>query len=194
MFLTRPSQLGSFLRACCCAALLCAVTLCTVAASAATLVQLSMSQMARQSTAIVRASVVSSSASFTGSTIYTHYKLNVTETWKGKAPAEFVVPGGIANGYRQSFPGAPSLQPGVEYVLFLWTSKAGITHIVGLTQGLFNLSTPTGGSLQATRQPAGETMLDSAGRQVQDLGLQMGLADLKAAVAQALGSAAGSLQ
>ena len=189
MPLSRPAKLGSFLRA-----WLCALALGAVAAPAATLVQLSLNQMAQQSTAVVRASVVSSSASFTGSTIYTHYKLKVTETWKGTAPAEVVVPGGVANGYRQSFPGAPLLQPGTEYVLFLWTSKAGITHVMGLTQGLFNLAAPSGGALQATRVLAGETMLDAAGRQVQDHGLQMGLAELKAAVAQALGAAAGSLQ
>ena len=164
---------------------------------AATLVQLSMNEMAQQATAIVRARVVSSSASFTGSTIYTHYKLQVTETWKaaqGAAPAEIMVPGGVANGYRQSFPGAPLLHAGSEYVLFLWTSQAGITHIIGLTQGLFNVATQTNGSVQATRQPSGETMLDASGWQVEDRGLQMGLADLKAGVAQALSAAAGAVQ
>jgi hypothetical protein len=165
-------------------------------APAATLQQLSMDDMARESTAIVRARVVGSSASFTGSTIYTHYKLLVSETWKGTAPAELMIPGGIAGGYRQSFPGAPQLQPGVtEYVLFLWTSRAGITHIIGLTQGLFGLSPQSDGSMLASRRESGETMLDASGRQVQDRGVQLGLNDLKAQVAQSLGTtAAGALK
>src|SRR5579863_4984311 len=97
-------------------------------ARTATLQQLSLNDMVLQSTAIVRARVVSSSASFTGSTIYTHYKLQASETWKGTAPAEVMVPGGVTGRYRQSFPGTPQLQSGTEYVLFLWTSKAGITY------------------------------------------------------------------
>ena len=153
-------------------------------APAATLQQLSLSDMALQSTAIVRARVVSSSASFTGSTIYTHYKLQVSETWKGTAPAEVMIPGGVAGGYRQSFPGAPQLQSGADYVLFLWTSKAGITHIIGLTQGLFSLAPQADGSATANRGASGETMLDAKGVQVEDRGMSLGLAALKAQVAQ----------
>ena len=161
-------------------------------AAAATMQQLSLSDMALQSTAIVRARVVSSSASFTGSTIYTHYKLQVSETWKGTTPVEVMVPGGVAGGYRQSFPGAPQLQFGTDYVLFLWTSKAGITHIIGLTQGLFNIATQADGSSLASRGASGETMLDAKGKQVEDRSVQVGLTALRAQVAQYLGNTAGA--
>jgi hypothetical protein len=161
-----------------------AVTLALCAgASAATLQQLSLDQMTQASTAIVRARVTSATASFTGSTIYTHYKLQVTESWKGFMPTEVAVPGGVAGGFRQSFPGMPSLTVGTEYVMFLWTSgSTGITHLVGLSQGLFNLSSQPDGSTLATRPLIGEMMLDAAGHKVADQAVQMGLTTLKAQV------------
>lgn len=162
-----------------------------MAASAATLQQLSMSQLTQNATAIVRARVTASSASFTGSTIYTHYKLQVSETWKGQPAAEVLLPGGVAGGYRQSFPGVPSLSVGSEYVLYLWKSpKTGITHLVGLSQGIFNVTQQPDGTLQASRSRIGETMLDGNGRQVVDHAIQMKLADMKSQVTAAVPGAA----
>src|SRR5581483_6566895 len=96
------------------------VLLSVFAASAATIQQLSMDQLAQAATAVVRARVVSSAASFTGTTIYTHYKLQIEETWKGFPTSDVMLPGGASNGVRQSFPGVPQLAVGGEYVLFLW--------------------------------------------------------------------------
>ena len=150
---------------------------------AATLQQLSLDQMAQSATAIVRARVTGSSASFTGSTIYTHYKLRISETWKGAPAAEVMLPGGVAGGYRQSFPGVPALQTGAEYVLFLWKSpKTGITHLVGLNQGILNVTQHTDGSLEVGRPVIGETMLDAAGNQVKDQAIRLRLSDLKTRV------------
>jgi hypothetical protein len=162
------------------------------AAPAATLQQLSTDQLTQSSTAVVRACVTDSSASFTGSTIYTHYKLQVTELWKGFPPTELMLPGGIAadgagNRYRQSFPGVPQLQVGVEYVMFLWTSSStGITHLTGLTQGLFNLGQLPDGTTMAIRPIIGEMMLNAAGRKVADQAVAMKLSDLKTRVTQAI--------
>jgi hypothetical protein len=153
-------------------------------ASAATLQQLSLDRITQSATAIVRARVTGSSASFTGSTIYTHYKLQTSETWKGFAAPEVMLPGGIAGGYRQSFPGVPVLQTGSEYVLFLWTSSTGITHLVGLSQGIFNVDRRADGSIQVGRPEIGETMLDASGRKVKDQAVQMQLADMKTQVSR----------
>lgn len=153
------------------------------AATAATLQQLTLDQIVQSATAIVRARVTSSSASFTGSTIYTHYKLQISETWKGTPGAEVLLPGGVAGGYRQSFPGVPALQTGSEYVLYLWTSpKTGITQIVGLSQGIFNVTKLTDGSLQVGRSKIGETMLDATGHPVRDQAVQMQLSAMKSRV------------
>ena len=83
-----------------------------LSASAVTLQQLSTDEMTQNATAIVRARVTGTSASLTGSTIYTHYKLQVSETWKGAATSDVVLPGGVASGYRQTFPGVPQLKTG----------------------------------------------------------------------------------
>jgi hypothetical protein len=157
------------------------------AAQAATLQQLSVDQMSQAATSIVRARVTAATASLTGSTIYTHYQLHVTETWKGFTPVEVDIPGGVAQGLKQSFPGMPELTVGTEYLMFLWTSSStGITHLVGLSQGLFNLSPQTDGSTLATRPLIGEMILDASGHKVVDRGLQMSVAGLKSQVSRGL--------
>jgi hypothetical protein len=161
-------------------------------AAPATLVQLSMDQMTQSATAIVRATVASSYAGYSGTTIYTHYKLQVSETWKGNPPAEVMLPGGAANGRRQSFPGVPELQPGTEYVMFLWVAPStGITHLLGLTQGLFNVAIRPDGSVLATRPQIGELILDANGRKVADHGVSMQFSDMKAQVRAMAAKAAG---
>src|SRR3974390_1382558 len=104
-----------------------------LAASAASLERLSMDDMVQKSTDIVRVRVVNSSASFRGRTIYTHYTVQIEERWKGNATSQMdaAVPGGTVLNVRQTFPGAPGLNHGSEYVLFLWTSRSGLTQIIG---------------------------------------------------------------
>jgi hypothetical protein len=161
----------------------------SVAAHAATLQQLSMDQLSRNATAIVRATVTGSYTSVTNSTVYTHYKLQVAETWKGIPAGEVLLPGGVANGIRQSFPGVPELSVGSEYVLFLWKSPStGITHALGLTQGLYNVSRDGEGSTLAWRAKIGEMMLDSNGQKVADQAITVKLTDLKVQVRSVVGA------
>ena len=54
----------------------------------ATLERLSLDDMITRSTTIVRGKVTASWAAFTGSVIYTHYQIQVSEQFKGAA-AEF---------------------------------------------------------------------------------------------------------
>jgi hypothetical protein len=158
--------------------------------SAATLVQLSLSDMIGQSTAIEHAKVVTSWAAFSGPVIYTHYQLQVSERWKGPAITEIVVYGGAANGVRQAYAGTPQLNPGDDYVFFLWTSKAGMTHVIGLTQGLFTVARDGSADPGLTRAASSEHMLDAkTGRQVHDQTLAMRLSDLRARVTSELGGA-----
>jgi len=155
-------------------------------APAATLRQLTMGQLTQSATAVVRARVTGSFATLTGRTIYTHYKLQVSETWKGGSAPEVLLPGGVAGGYRQSFPGVPSLAVGNEYVLYLWTSpRTGLTQIVGLSQGIFSVTPQSDGTIQVMRPRIGETMLDAAGHPVIDHAIRMKLADLKSQVVAA---------
>src|SRR5579862_4041182 len=79
------------------------VTLGLAALPGATLERLSLQDMITQSTAIVRAKISGSYTAFSGAVIYTHYQIQVSETLKGKATVEFIVPGGVANNIRQTF-------------------------------------------------------------------------------------------
>lgn len=138
--------------------------------------------MIEKSTAIVRGRVTARHAALSGGTVYTNYRVEVSERWKGPAAStvEFRVPGGRANGVRQICPGAPDLLTGKEYVLFLWTSRAGATYIIGFTQGLFEI--PTEGI--AVRPASGETVLEAGtGRPVRSERIEMRLRDLSAHIA-----------
>jgi len=159
---------------------------------AATLEQLSFDEMVEKSTAIVRGRVVGSYTTSKGSLIYTHYRVLVSERWKGPAAAEadLVVPGGALGNMRQSFPGAPKLAQGSDYVLFLWKPKSGLTHIIGLTQGLFDVKTDAKGATVASRGASGETMLERAtGKPVTEETLSLSMADMNTRISRAMSGA-----
>lgn len=152
-----------------------------VGLQASTLLQLSLNDMIQQSTAIVRGKVQPSYTALRGSVIYTHYQVQVTETLKGAPAAQLdvAVLGGISNGMRQNFAGAPTLASGQDYVLFLWTSKTGLTQVIGLSQGLFGVITNSSGQLTVVRAASTEMMLNSAGQPVADSDIQMSLNSLR---------------
>ncbi len=139
-------------------------------AQAVTLVRLSTDDLAQKSTAVVYAKVLDSYGVQQGSLIYTHYHVQVVETWKaGPVPVtEIMLPGGVASGKRQSFAGVPALIPGKSYLMFLWAGKNGSPQLTGLTQGLFDVAPDATGSLIASRPISNEQMLDETGRAVQD--------------------------
>lgn len=150
--------------------------------SAATLERLSLDDMITQSTSIVRGKVVSEACILHGPLIYTHYKIQVTERYKGTGAAteEFIVPGGKFNGSTQDVAGAPDFSNGQEYVLFLWKGPSGNTQVIGLTQGVFTLPASAGADPTATRKPSTELMLDRAtGQAVKDEKLSLRLSELK---------------
>jgi hypothetical protein len=151
----------------------------------ATLERLSFDDLAGKSTAIVRGKVTSSWPAMTGGIIYTHYKIQVAETFKGPAQnsVEIMVPGGILNGLRQTFAGSPTLNIGDDFVFFLWTNKTGITWITGLTQGLFQLAPDGTSDPAANRAASRELLLDPAsGKQVKDTAINMRLSDLRSRI------------
>jgi len=163
------------------------------ALSAATLEQLSLDDLTQKSTDIVRATVVGTYADLRGSSIYTHWKIQVTDRWKGSSGSalEVLVPGGDANGLHQDIPGAPKLTQGKEYLLFLWTSKSGATHFTGWGQGVFSLTQNTASDWIASRAALGETMLDhTTWLPVQDQGVQMRYTDMATQVSATLAKGA----
>jgi hypothetical protein len=166
------------------AALFCAAA---VSMSAATLEKLSLEDMARKSTAVVRARVSACQGEAQGSVILTRCRVQVSEVWKGAlADSTFYVPGGRANGLVQTFNGAPRVTEGQEYVLFLWAGRSGKPQIIGLSQGAFDLSTDAKGVVRARRSASTESMLDSSGVPVNDSAVEMSVAELKSRVQKAL--------
>jgi len=136
------------------------MAVCLAPVRSATLELLSLNDLISKSTTIVQAQVTASSASYTGTVIYTHYKVSVLAQWKGptQSAVDVMVPGGTASGMRQTVPGVPQLVTGRQYVLFLWTSSQGRTYTMGFTQGVFNLQSAAG-NMTAVQMPTTETVL-----------------------------------
>jgi len=153
------------------------------AAHATTLQQLGLDDMIQKSTAIVRGRVQSSGGVIHGSSIYTRYTVQIVEQWKGvpTAQIDFLVPGGTANGLQQSIAGAPTFTNGQEYVLYLWTSRSGLTQVIGLSQGVF-----VSANGMVSRPTITEHMLDAAGAEASDSGMQMTLQAMRTRIATAL--------
>lgn len=159
----------------------------------ATLERLSLDDMIAKSTAIVRGKVTGSHAAFAGDVIYTHYQVQVLERWKGseQASVEFVVPGGTVGRVRQASEGVPQIGAGKEYVLFLWTSRAGLTYIIGFSQGLFSLPANAGAESLAVREATADTVLErGTGRMLRGERIQMRVRDLRTKVSQSLSQGA----
>ncbi len=171
------------------------VLACLGSLTAATLERISLDDMIVKSTAIVRGRVSGSSAAFHGSMVYTHLKIQVLERWKGAPTSvqDIIIPGGKVNNFRQSFSGAPSLTEGTEYVLFLWTGKNGLTHIIGLSQGVFDLKQALSGVKMATRASTSELMLaPGTGQVVKDEAVEITLEELGRRIVTVLAAKGGS--
>jgi hypothetical protein len=156
------------------------VAACCAPLPGSTLLKLSLDDMIQKSTAIVHGTVQPSYSAFRGAMIYSHYQVQVTNTYKG-APArtwDVAVPGGAVNGVQQYFAGAPALTAGQDYLLFLWTSKTGLTQVIGLSQGLFTVSSNSLGQVTVSRGATSETMLNASGQIMTDSSIQMPLGQM----------------
>lgn len=165
------------------------VAACLAHLPGSTLQQLSLDDMIGQSTAIVYGTVRPTYSAFRGAMIYTHYQVQVANTYKGMQLKswDLAVPGGEVNGVRQPFAGVPTLNAGQSYLLFLWTSKTGLTQVIGLSQGLFNVSTNASGQLVVSRGATSETMLNTAGQTVTDTNITMTLPQMRTRIQAVLG-------
>lgn len=149
-------------------------------AGAATLEKLSEEDLIRKSTEIVEGRVISTGALQRGPVVYTTYRIQVKETLKGAAAGtvDVAVMGGRFGNVVQNFSGSPVLTEGQEYLLFLWTSRSGLTQVIGLSQGLFQMKQSTGGEPMIYRAASTETMLDGEGKPVVDTPVTMRYRDM----------------
>jgi hypothetical protein len=158
----------------------------------ATLEKLSVDQMAQQSSLIVRGKITGCAGEARGSVIYTRCFITVNETWKGtpKSQVDFIVPGGRVRSLSQTFTGTPKFNANEQYVLFLWIGKSGVPQIIGLSQGVFDVSVKPSGETTVRREATSEVMLDSKGNQVKDEALNLSMTQLRSQVKNALAGGA----
>jgi hypothetical protein len=168
--------------------------LAVVPLGATTLIQLSLNDLITLSTGIVRAKVTGVQTDYRGSDIFTYYQLLVSEDWRASqltptAPTQIqvAVPGGVARGVRQTVAGAPPMAVGQEYVVFLWTSRSGLTQVIGLSQGLFQVQADANGNPILVRPASGEAVVDKNGNPVTAQAMTIGLAALRAQTRGTLG-------
>jgi hypothetical protein len=159
-------------------------------AQATTLQKLSIDEMIQKSATILRVKITASSGVLHGRDIYTHYGLQVLENLKSAITptSEVAVPGGAVRGMRQVVPGAPALTVGAEYVVFLWTSRSGVTQVIGLSQGLFSVERNASNDPVLVRPAVTDLMLDKSGRVINDQGVTMSLSGLRSQIQQVLGA------
>ena len=169
------------------------VAACCIPLPGSTLLKLSLDDMILKSTAIVHGTVQPTSVALRGAMIYSHYQVQVTNTYKGASvpSLDVAVPGGVVNGVQQAFAGAPMLTAGQDYLLFLWTSKTGLTQVIGLSQGLFYVSRNSSGQAIVSRSATSETMLNSSGQVIADSNLQMTLTNMISRIQAVLAGGSG---
>jgi len=161
-------------------------------AIAATLEKLTIEQMAQQSTLIVRGRVTGCYGENRGRIIYTRCGVAVSETWKGspRSDVDFIVPGGRVQNLTQTFTGTPKFNADEQYVLFLWVGRSGVPQIIGLSQGVFDVTFTKSGAPLVRREATTELMLDSKGKQMRDEGVSMSVTQLREQVDRALAGGA----
>jgi hypothetical protein len=133
----------------------------------------------------VRGKVTGSYTALRGEDVWTFYQLQVLEILKPGAlgtstSVDIAVPGGTMQGVRQAVAGAPALASGTEYVVFLWTSRSGLTQVIGLSQGLFLVTYDGTVNAVLTRPAAAATVLDQNGTPVTDQAVSLTLNGLRA--------------
>lgn len=165
------------------------LALLSVALPGATLQKLSFDEMVGHSTAIVRAKIGPGSGRQHGALVYTHHTVTVLESWKGAPDVsiDVVVPGGQVGRLQQSVAGAPLLTPGSELVLFLWKSRSGLTHVIGLSQGVFQLERNASGAVILNRAPLAASLVAPNGRLTHDDGMTMPMTEFRTRMSSALG-------
>ena len=163
--------------------LACAVlVLVVLSAPGATLELMTLEEMVRQSTAIVRGRAGESRTVRSGALLYTVTRLEVLGQWKGTTVpyVEVSTPGGRLGRVSQRFGGVPRLQRGSSYVAMLWQGPSGRVHIIGLSQGLFKVRAGKDGQLVIGRNPSSDLMLSPVnGQPVQAAPLSMPLENFR---------------
>lgn len=160
--------------------------------SATTLERLSLAQLAAESTGVVHGTVTQIHTERSGPLVYTVAGVAVSTTWKGEQVelVEVSSPGGVWQGTEQRFPGAPRLEVGAEYILFLWQGPSGRIQPTGFSQGVLSVSRDAGAEPRVRREAVAEELLlpNDNGPQAASQRLDLSWSELDALLRQAIPS------
>jgi MYXO-CTERM domain-containing protein len=139
-------------------------------AEATHLVELDLTQLTARSSVIMHAKVSTRRALWHRGIVFTEYKLQLRSCLKGDArdgscvtTRYLRVPGGEIGKIGMHVPGAPTLSPGEEIVVFARkTSTSSILALTGLGQGLYRVDKTAAGQLVA-KQDLRKVILHQAG-------------------------------
>ena len=142
----------------------------TSLASATTVKQMSLRDLAKKSDAIVLAHVEDASARYeSNKEIYTYITLRVLEPVKGpKADAIITIRqlGGVVGDIASIVPGTPTFKRGEEVVVFLTKNDAsGHPWVMGLQQGKYTVSADENGRKSVRNEIDGLTLLRPDGKE-----------------------------
>ena len=123
-------------------ALVIALLLVALTARASSLARMSIEQMTRASSLIVRATCISSATRWQDGEIWTVTLFSPEDVWKGSAPGAIDVRllGGTAGNVTSTVEGVPRFRQGEEVVLFLEPTKYGDFSVVSWIQGTFRVA------------------------------------------------------
>ena len=160
-----------------CFALCCAVLPLVVggAASATTLVRMSVAQMSHAAQAIVRARCLEESTGWDAGEIWTFTSFDVQEVWQGSAPARITVRllGGRVGNLTSSVSGVPRFRSGEEVVLFLERTARGDFSVVSWEQGTFRIHREAATGVEnVTQDSASFATFDPNSRQFDATGIR----------------------
>lgn len=134
-------------------------------ARATVVVPVTAEALTRRSDDVVIATVRRSSSQWDGGHIVTDHEVDVLTALKGRLPPRSLVlvrtPGGVVGGIGQYIPGAPSLEQGRSYVLFLSGGVGSVRYLAHLTAAVMAIEgDPASG---VVRVLPGEGLLSSGG-------------------------------
>jgi hypothetical protein len=111
-------------------------------AIATTLKRMSIEEMSRAATVVVRAQCTTTAPAWDEGEIWTFSSFQIKEVWKGSASGTLTVRllGGTMGNLVSSVSGVPRFHPGEDVVLFLQPTRRGDFSVVSWVQGTFRVS------------------------------------------------------
>jgi hypothetical protein len=170
------------------------------AATATTLMHMSVAKMAQTAMLIVRARCVGSSSAWDKGEIWTFTSFEIEDSWKSSAAANAGTQitvrllGGSVGNLTSLVSGVPRFHPGEEVILFLEPKSGGEFSIVSWIQGTFRIHRDQrSGEELATQDTASFDTYDPVTRQFNAVGIRnMSVATLRLNVQSALAAQTGA--